>query len=311
MATSPKHTILTAFLGLLFGLAISPWTNTKPQHAFVSPISNSLAQEAATPLPKPSSKRQSTMQQYFALFDKEQEMWNTPSQVLGETDQSELISPKKGRATIAVVGDSMVDTMGTGLPYLEKALKQYYPNMEFTLLNYGIGAENVTKVATRISTAYSYKDRQYPKVIDSGANIVIVESFAYNPIGDSDTDLDTYRHSLSQVINKAKPPNSHLLFLATIAPLKTSFGKGPGGVNWEQDTAYVHATKIQNYLEAGISTASQQGLPIIDCYHPTLLSSGEGKKELVSAHDGIHPSEAGHRYVSNAIARKIASLKLL
>jgi hypothetical protein len=56
----------------------------------------------------------------------------SPSAVLGATTQ--------GPATIAILGDSMVDTLGRDLKSLSQTLSQYYPRVTFNLLNYGVGA---------------------------------------------------------------------------------------------------------------------------------------------------------------------------
>jgi lysophospholipase L1-like esterase len=102
-----------------------------------------------------------------------------------------------------------------------------------------------------------------------------------------------------------------VIFLATIAPLKTGFGKGPGGVNWDIDTAWLHALKIQSHIEAGLAVAAEINLPVIDCYHLTLQDNGEGISKYVNSHDGIHPSEAGHQYIARLITEKLISLKFL
>ncbi|MGI5828034.1 MAG: SGNH/GDSL hydrolase family protein [Patescibacteria group bacterium] len=311
MKISLKFALTAFFVGIILGLGISPWTDTKPQKVITSPLSLTHAKTLAqknTPLQKPKHTSLS-MKQYFTLFDQEQERKSSP-QILGDKTAKPPVSQKKGSVTIALVGDSMVDTMGTDLPYLNKALKEYYPNMQFNLLNYGIGAETVIKAAERINSAYTYKDRSYPKITEANPQVVIVESFAYNPLEENQGGKANYRHHLQSVIQKLHESRAKVVFLATISPVKQNFGKGPGGVNWDTSTAWNHATKIQSYLEEGLKVAREMNLPTIDCYHPTLLSTGEGIAKYVSSHDGIHPSEAGHTYVANEIAQALGRLQI-
>jgi lysophospholipase L1-like esterase len=308
--------IISLFLfGIIVGLGISPWIDSRPYDKILTPVSDSYAFASGNSFSYTMNKKQSkqTMKKYFLAFEQEQKppVIKKPK-VLGEkTENTVSRSSKTGRKTIAILGDSMVDTMGTGLPYLDKALKAQFPKMEFNLLNYGIGSENIVSANSRIDGNYIYKDRSYPKLAEAGADIIIVESFAYNPLEDSDADLAKHREMLTSIIGKLRKDNTSIVFLATICPLKSNFGKGPGGVNWSSDIAWNHATKIQKFLENGISVAKDLGLPVIDAYHPTLLSSGEGIGKYVSTHDGIHPSVAGHQLVSSMIVNKLIGLGLL
>ncbi|NMC36519.1 SGNH/GDSL hydrolase family protein [Candidatus Beckwithbacteria bacterium] len=307
-----KFLLIFFALGALFGLGVSPWLNTRPQQVLLSPVSQIEAySEPETDTQSQSNVTETgkTIDSYFAYFDHEQNklLASNPSeipQVLGAETSSH-----SGHSTIAVFGDSMTDTMGTNLPYLASALESYYPNMDFDLLNYGIGSQNVTQGLARVTQNYSYQDRNYPPITQANADLIIVESFAYNPLDAS--EIGTYQQNLSSLLSQLKNSNAKVVFLATIAPLKSKFGQGPGGVNWDQDTAWNHATKIQSFLEAGLATASNLGIPTLDLYHATLQDNGEGIASLVSTHDGIHPSVAGHTYIAQQLAAYILKNQLL
>lgn len=60
---------------------------------------------------------------------------------LPETSPSPTPSPKPSKSTytIAIIGDSMADTMGESMEYLQESLKARYPQTNFNLYNYGIG----------------------------------------------------------------------------------------------------------------------------------------------------------------------------
>lgn len=338
MKISFKLLSIMFMVGIIVGLAVSPWIDTRPQDAILSPVSDLYAfggefdQEITY-----KNNNENIMQRYFDKFDREQGFEKSQSakamreeeKVLGTLDEknnedikteeknitqenaSLVVSNKSGRKKIAILGDSMVDTMGTGLPYLSKQLKVRFPNMEFDLLNYGVGSENIITANDRINNNYVYKDRSYPVLSNLGADIIIIESFAYNPIGDDLSDLKKQTEMINSIVGKLKNDKVKIIFLAAISPIKKKFGQGPGGVNWEIDKSWEHATKIQTYLENGIKSASEIGLPIIDCYHATLLPNGEGIASYVSTHDGIHPSVTGEEFMAAKIAEKLVELKAI
>jgi lysophospholipase L1-like esterase len=300
---------LLFFSGMILGIITSPLKTAEPKDFILSPISNINAQESQV-ADNTNSVDKNTIALYFQKFDQQQEITKY-QKVLGAqaeknhasnnnsmAENSESISNKTGNFTIAIFGDSMVDTMGTGLPYLDNFLKNYYPQSSFKLLNYGIGAENVVAAQQRFGGSFSYKDRNYPSVLSSNADIFIIGSFAYNPIDNTDEYENSLRNILSQFLTTGKK----VYFLATIAPLKSQFGVGPGGINWPPDTAWTHATKIQEHMERGIKVAQSLGVPVIDCYHATLNANGEGVATHVNSHDGIHPSISGHNYIAGQIA---------
>lgn len=317
-----KHTLLIFVVGILVGLGISPWVNSRPQEKLASPLSQAQAEESLTTDVSVSTQvlgvqtenqaeaRLSAREDLLARQD--QELGLVTKEVIEEkaqTEQSSLINLIDKSVTIAIFGDSMVDTMGTGLPYLESALKQYYPQAQFKLLNYGIGAETIDKGLVRFNQSYSYKDRNYPPITQAGVDIIVVESFAYNPQGEA--GLDTQWSALSQMVNQAKASGAEVLLLATIAPTKAQFGQGPGGINWPADQAWQHATLITRYLENAASLGQSLGVPVVDAYHASLTGSGEGILSYISTHDHIHPSVAGHQFVADLIARTIADRQLI
>src|SRR3989344_214775 len=82
----------------------------------------------------------------------------------------------KSLYTIAVIGDSMVDTMGEVLEYLDEALKNKYPDNKFLLYNYGTGAQNVETGLTRFATHFKYQSPDYPALPELKPHLLIVPS---------------------------------------------------------------------------------------------------------------------------------------
>jgi len=217
----------------------------------------------------------------------------TPIQVLAKKTYS-----------IAIIGDSMVDTMGERLEYLEKELKKQYPKNDFQLYNYGIGSETVEMGINRLDKEFKYQDRKYTSLTNLKPDILIVASFAYNPF----FPYDRNKHwlLLASLIEKAKKISPQIYTLAEIAPLGKNFGKGPGGVNWSEDTAFTHAKRIIEQLENMVGLSSNLNVPLIDAFHLSQNGNSEfGKQQYVNSNDGIHPSVAGHEFMAEQIVKKL------
>lgn len=215
------------------------------------------------------------------------------------TPEVPKIIPKKNDYKIAVFGDSMVDTMGERLEYLEHALKRKYPGVNFTLYNYGKGSENVEMGLDRLNSELHYQDRNYPALTQVKPDVLIIGSFAYNPF--SPHIRDRHWIGLTKLIEQAKNISPAVYMLAEIAPLRDDFGRGPNGVNWDTNTAYEHSGHIIEQLENAANLAKNLNVPIIDVFH----SSG-GNKTYVNPSDGIHPSAAGHEFTAEKIAGSLA-----
>jgi len=221
---------------------------------------------------------------------------------------SQPIITSRGSLTIAVLGDSMVDTMGPGLPYLDRALKRYYPNYNFNLLNYGAGGTNIEYGISRLTSTYSYLGKSVPALVSTHPDIVIAESFGYNPWGGEKADLDKHWLAMAKIVDILKAQTqAKILFLSTIAPNKANFGAGPAGVNWDKSQAWQHAEKINKYLENTVRFAASQNLPVVNAYHPS-LANGDGNLSYINPGDHIHPNVAGCEFIAGLVAQKINNL---
>jgi disulfide oxidoreductase YuzD len=210
----------------------------------------------------------------------------------------------KDTYTIAIIGDSMVDTMGERLEYLEHVLKQKYPKTSFNLYNYGVGSENVEMGLARLGKDFKYKDREYPPLNTLHPDILIIGSYAYNPF--SPFDRDRHWLKLAELIQEGRKISPKVYLLAEIAPRKRDFGKGPQGLRWEDDVRDAHAQKIITQMENAFGLSRSLSIPLIDAYTPSIdPETGEVKKEFVNESDGIHPSAIGHVYTAEKIVETI------
>ncbi len=237
----------------------------------------------------------------------------TPSQtptLLAPNESNSAIPGQVGRPistksyTIAIIGDSMVDTMGEVLGYLDLSLKTKYPDTKFLLYNYGTGAQNVEAGLNRFGSHFNYQSRDYPSLPELKPDILIVGSFAYNPF--TPNDRDKHWLTLTQLIQSAQSVSSNVYLLAEIAPLRRDFGKGPQGVNWSDDTNYEHSGRIVEQLQNAVGLSKSLNVPLIDAFTPTFnRSTQEGIRSYVNPSDGIHPSVAGHQFIAEKIAEKL------
>lgn len=214
------------------------------------------------------------------------------------------VVPLRDEYSIAVYGDSMVDTMGERLEYLEKKLKEKYPQTEFSLFNYGIGSQNAEEGYNRLEKSFTHQDRSYPPLPEAKPDIIIVGSYAYNPF--FPFSLEKHSYYLGELLKKMRLISPKVYLLAEIAPVKNQFGSGPGGVNWDSDRSYIQSTNIISLLENSLEVANELEIAVIDAYSATrTLEDKSGDPKLVNDHDHIHPSIAGHEFMARLITKTI------
>lgn len=219
---------------------------------------------------------------------------------------------RKKNFTIAVLGDSMADTLGTDVPDLGVQLSKFYPGVNFNLLNYGVGATNIEYGLTRITNGYNYLDKQIPSLASKNPDVVVVESFAYNPLP-NETTLDRYWLDLAHIIDSIKSnlPGAKILIAATIAPSAKTFGDGADGLSFSQTDKQQRVNLIKSYLEDAIAFARGEHLPLADAYHASLGSDGNGLETYINQGDHIHYSPAGRVLFAAKIAQAIFTNRLL
>lgn len=320
-----KQSILIFISGLIIGINVNSLINKSFKKIIISPISPTLAEtrKFILPLSEGEILGISTKTSQNKLKVKKEKVKRS-SQFANLINQS-ILTPgvdeetpgvnfnwHSGKITIAVIGDSMTDLMGPNLPYLKTALQKYYPQVQFNLLNYGVGAENIEKGLKRIKKEYTYQGRHYPALVSINPDIVVIESFAYNPFRDSTGELDRHWSALVKIVDFIKSnTRAKIIILATIAPTKEKFGQGPNGVNWLKDLAWQHANRIGQYLENTVRFAQSANLPLVDVYHQTLLPNGGGNLAYINPGDHIHQNEAGNKLIAKLLAEKIFQLNLI
>ena len=224
------------------------------------------------------------------------------SQVLGESiDATPSATPtppphttNKKSYTIAFLGDSMIDTMGPGLPAVQSRLHGLYPATNFNLLNYGVGATNLEYGIDRITNSYNYLGNQIPSLASTHPDVVVLESFAYNPFPDADGGVNRHWLDLGRAVDTLRQtiPGVKIVIAATIAPHPSEVMSAD------------HVAVIASYLESTIAFANGEHLPLADAYHGSV-------PEFTNPGDHIHYSDAGRAFFAQKVTEAIQSSRLL
>ncbi len=207
---------------------------------------------------------------------------------------------------IALLGDSMVDTLGRDLPYLRKKMETKYPEKVFMLYNYGHGSTNLDQGCARLTEETTYLTITYPPIVSMKPHIIVLESFAYNHWSGAPHDLDRHWITLARCIDiiKKESPNTRIILAATIAP--NAQINGSALEDFSPENRHEWNTTTHAYLRNMLRFAVSEKYPLADAYTPSLDKTGQGQVKYIDATDHLHPSEAGKVLFSETIADTIA-----
>lgn len=233
----------------------------------------------------------------------------TKPQVLGKSTHSapfpQITNIETETITIAVLGDSMVDTLGPFIE-LQDRLTEIYPTLEVNVLNYGVGASNIDYGIERITKNYEYLGKKYPSVASTQPDIIVLESFAYNPFPEVDS-INRHWLALARAKDeiKAQIPNAKLILATTVAPNSKMFGKGAEGFELSEKDREEKTRVIKEYLQSTIRFSISEKIPLADTYTLTLQSDGNGDQVYINPVDNIHPSDVGRNLFAQTIVQTI------
>ena len=197
--------------------------------------------------------------------------------------------------TVAVLGDSMIETLGPNIPQLQKALFQYYPDKKIKILNYGTPATTMEHALSRL-----------PSLISQVPDVIIIESFAYNNFGNTQIGYDKQSNLISNIITKIHDqlPKTSILLTSTIAPNSLIFSNNSSGSQFNALEKIERTTTIKNYLQNFINYAKDRHIPYADVYLPSLINN-EGNKNFIDYKDNIHPSILGGEFFCDTLAKAL------
>ncbi len=216
--------------------------------------------------------------------------------------KSPRIEKSRSYRTI-LVGDSITASLGANANVLREYLIDYYPENEFVNYNYGYGSTNIESLPTRLHEQTTYLGATNPPILKQGFELIIIESFAFNPL--SEYTLDEGLKKQTEVLEQSvrdilrEKPDVALAFMIPIAPSLSEFGKGT--VDLSPDQRSYWATERIAYIDNHRKFAEDHGIPVIDVYQASLKDDGTVDLKYV-ADDFIHPSEEGIKLISREIA---------
>lgn len=226
-----------------------------------------------------------------------------------------LRNSKKSSVTIALLGDSMMDTLGPDGAGLAAKLNATYHRTAFTVINHGVGAENIDSGLRRLTTGYRYLGTDKQSVVSERPDVVIVESFGYNPypVPDMHDALTTHWLRLAEIVDTIRQqlPGTKIVIAATIAPNWDLFGDGAPGLSFSPEGKRTKVAEIKRYIESTIAFAKSERLPLADAYHPTLDRNGNGIPSYINGGDHIHYSDRGRAFMAQTIADTLIRNRLL
>lgn len=233
--------------------------------------------------------------------------------VAGEAAVPDRRATKESRYTIAFLGDSMIDTLGQDLGLVQDELKRVYPLTAFTLLNYGVGGENIVSGLERVTRDTVYLGQHRPSLLSQQPDVIVIESFGYNPFTFEMGALEQHWLSLAYIVDaiKANLQGTKIVIAATIAPNSRTFGDGASGLSFSQEDKWQRTQTIKSYLENALRFAQSERIPLADVYHASLDSAGDGKELYVNPGDHIHYSDLGRQLFARTVVNTIATNKLL
>lgn len=217
------------------------------------------------------------------------------------------VIPAKRAYLTYIVGDSMVQALGTNANILRENLIKLYPSNEFVNYNYGFGSTNMLSLDKRLNTETEYEGSKFPSILSQGFDLIIIESFAYNPLSEYPLaeGLMVYESALDQNIKqiiKARP-DSVVALMTPISPNKESFAKFSRDLSPEVRKEWVNERVA--YINKLIEYANKNNIPLINVYERSLTPDGDGDLKYINPNDYIHPSPEGIELMAKTISEFI------
>lgn len=211
------------------------------------------------------------------------------------------VIPKDKSYRIVIVGDSIVNTLGLNANILRLNLIKHYSNSEFVTYNFGYPSTSVLSLYERLEK----------EIINTGFDLIIIESFGYNPL--SEYTLTEGLQKQNEVLEKSvrlilnKKPTAALAFMTPIALDPETYALASRDLSDEVRKEWVNERVA--YINNHKKFAEDKGIPVIDVYKASLKPDGLVDRKYIST-DYIHPSKAGIELMSQVIADYIFNQKI-
>lgn len=209
---------------------------------------------------------------------------------------------------IVFLGDSMTDLLGDDFPYLQQKLLSNFPKTKFIILNYGIGATDISSGYDRLTKPQTRHESTLTPLLSTLPDIIVIESFAYNHWTITEKDMAKYKKTEEDLFTKINSKNIQLICGLTIAPNSNTITDGIPGISLKTADKKIKAATIKKYMEIFRQTCQEKNIPIADAFAPSTDTQGEGSIEYINQDDHLHPSEEGLKLYSKLVYKEIEKL---
>ncbi len=223
---------------------------------------------------------------------------------------------KKREYQIVMLGDSMTYSLGPhGGPFYE------YINDLYRKENHGILIDNYAQPSTSILTIQDAMNREQkfwdvdlPPLMPRKFDLILIESFGYNPLSQfpREEGLRKQREILDKTVTDLTKshPKAVIMFVATIAPSKTTFAKNVD-LNMNQSGRKNEVDERSAFILNHVAYAKLHNIPLINIYEKSLKPSGDGNVEYINPDDNIHPSAVGIKFIGQELTDFIYASNIL
>ncbi len=223
---------------------------------------------------------------------------------------------KKNTYTIFMVGDSMTVALGPHGGTFNTYINDLYKKDGIYVLidNYAKASTNILTVNDQLTKKTTYWDATFEPLLSRDFDLILVESFAYNPLSELGLEKGVIRQNqaLDELMKTliTTHPNSAIVFVATIAPNKENYAKK---VLLTLSTAdrILQAEERIAYLTNHINYAKAHNIPVVNIYDKSINAQGDGELKYINPDDYIHPSFAGVDFIGHEIANFIYNEQIL
>lgn len=207
---------------------------------------------------------------------------------------------KSDRYDIYLIGDSMMHAFGPRGGRFNETLSTAYPDEFFEISNYAEANQSILLLPERLTQeVQADHDLLLKPILKGDPELIIIESFGYNPLSQlgKEEGLKKQTEVLTQVMETLTNtfPNTAIMFMATIAPDKKTYGQSVTDSN--ADSRWAQAEERIEYINNHIKYANEHNIPLINAYEGSLDTTGNGMTNYINPDDNIHPSDEGLQYM--------------
>lgn len=223
---------------------------------------------------------------------------------------------KKSTYTIFMIGDSMTLALGPHGGTFNQFINELYKkdNIYILIDNYAKGSTNILSVNDQLTQKTTYWDSTFEPLLSRDYDLILVESFGYNPLSSLGIDegIKRQNQALGELMTTliTTHPKSAIVFVATIAPSKQNYAKKVL-LNISTADRTQQAEERMAYIENHISYAKSHNIPLVNIYEKSLNAQGDGDLRHINPDDYIHPSFGGVDFIGHEIANFIYTNQIL